>query len=87
MRSFMDRNGKPDAECSISLQPVPMPRSIRPPDTWSAAITSRASTDGWRKLVGETIVPRRSFVVRAASALMTAQASSAPRSPSPITDR
>ena len=83
----MDRNGKPIAVCSTSDQPVPMPSSIRPSDTWSAVVTSLASTDGWRKLVGETIVPSRSVVVRAASALIVPQASSAPRSPSPITDR
>ena len=43
--------------------------------------TSLASTDGCRKEVGDTIVPSRSDVVRAASALIVPQASSAPRSP------
>ena len=83
----MDRKSKPIAVCSISDQPVPMPSSIRPLETWSAVVTSLASTDGWRKLVGDTIVPSRSVVVRAASALIVPQASSAPRSPAPITDR
>ena len=66
------RNGKPYASCSRSCQPAPMPRSIRPPETWSAVTTSLASTDGWRKLAGETSVPSRSFVVSAASALIVA---------------
>ena len=68
MRSFIDRNGKPYAVCSTSDHPVPSPSETRPPDTWSAVSASLASTDGWRKLDGETIVPSRSVVVRAASA-------------------
>jgi hypothetical protein len=72
--------------CSISDQPVPSPSEIRPLEMWSAVVASFASTDGWRKLDGETIVPSRSVVVRAASAQSVPQASSEPRSPSPITD-
>ena len=87
IRSFIDRNGKPIAVCSTSDQPVPIPSSIRPLETWSAVVTSFASTDGCRKEVGDTIVPSRSDVVRAASALIVPQASSAPRSPAPMTDR
>ena len=59
---------------------------MRPPETWSAVTASFASTDGWRKLDGETIVPRRSVVVRAASALIVPQASSEPFSFAPETD-
>ena len=36
---------------------------MRPPDTWSAVTTSRASTEGWRKVAGETSVPSLSVVV------------------------
>ena len=49
IRSFIDRNGKPYAVCSISDQPVPSPSSIRPPEMWSAVVASLASTDGCRK--------------------------------------
>ena len=59
---------------------------MRPPEMWSAVVTSFASTDGWRKLDGETIVPSRSVEVCAASAHSVPQASSDPRSPSPMTD-
>jgi hypothetical protein len=53
---------------------------MRPPETWSAVVASLPRTDGWRNEAGETIVPRRSVLVRAASALIVPQASSAPRS-------
>ena len=57
MRSRWDGNGKPYARCSASNHPVPIPRSMRPPETWSAVTTSLASTEGWRKVAGETSVP------------------------------
>ena len=86
IRSFIDRNGKPYALCSISDQPVPSPSSIRPPEMWSAVVASLASTDGCRNDDGETIVPSRNVLVCAASAQIVPQASSEPRSPSPMTD-
>ena len=36
-------------------------------------VTSLASSDGWRKVAGETIVPSRSVVVCAASAITVAE--------------
>ena len=77
-RSRRLSNGKPNARCSPSCQPAPIPSSTRPPETWSAVTTLRASTDGWRNVAGDTSVPSRSVVVSAASALIVLQASSDP---------
>ncbi len=68
-------------------QPAPIPTSTRPPETWSAVTAAFASTAGWRKVAGETIVPRRSFTVVALSAVIVPQASSEPRSRRSSTDR
>ena len=53
---------------------------------WSAVTTFFASTDGCRKVTGETSVPRRSVEVLAARPQIVAQASSELRSVWPITD-
>ena len=87
MRSPSGGKGKPYASCSGSLQPVPIPTSTRPPETWSTVATTLASSDGCRKVAGETSVPRRTVLVTAASAARVAQASSEPRSPRPSTER
>ena len=84
MRTGVSGNSKPWARCSPSCQPAPSPSSTRPPDTWSAVTTILASTDGCRKVAGETSVPSRMRLVRAASAARVAQASSDPRSGMPI---
>ena len=80
MRSRVDGNGKPCASCSRACQPAPMPSVTRPLEIWSAVATTLASTEGWRKVAGETSVPRRSVVVSAPSAASVVHASSEPRS-------
>ena len=65
-----------------------MPTSIRPPpEMWSAVTADFASTEGCRKVAGETSVPRRSSEVTAERALIVAHASSDPRSCLPTTER
>ena len=59
---------------------------MRPPETWSAVQATFASSDGWRNVAGETIVPSRMRSVTAASAVTVAHASSEPRSVAPNTD-
>ena len=56
-RSLIGGNGKPNASCSASIQPVPMPRETRPPEISYAVIEAFASTAGGRKVTGETSVP------------------------------
>jgi hypothetical protein len=46
---------------------------------WSTVATIRETTEGRRKVAGETIVPRRIRSVIAASPARVAQASSEPR--------
>ena len=50
---------------------------MRPPETWSAVAAAFASSAGARNVAGETSVPKRSVVVRAASAAIVVQASCA----------
>ena len=85
-RSLVVSNGNPNARCSPSCQPAPRPSSTRPLLTWSAVTTSRASTDGWRNVAGETSVPSLIVVVSAASALIVLQASSEPALGLPSSD-
>lgn len=54
---------------------------------WSALTASFASTEGWRKVVGDTIVPSRNVEVTAPSAAIVDQASSEPRSRLSSTER
>ena len=62
-----------------------MPSSTRPFEMWSTVVASFASTDGWRKVTGETSVPSRIVLVTAASPASVAHASSEPfGSPRPI---
>ena len=42
---------------------------------WSTVATAFASSDGWRKVAGETSVPKRSSLVSAASPAIVVQAS------------
>ena len=80
--AFADRpNAKPQARCSASYQPAPIPSSTRPPETWSTVTTLLASTAAWRNVTGETSVPSRSRSVRAARAASVVHASSDPASP------
>ena len=55
-----------------------MPSSARPPEMWSTVTTLFASTEAGRNVTGDTIVPSRSVVVRAASPASVVQASSDP---------
>jgi hypothetical protein len=48
-----------------------------PPEMWSTVATAFASRPGSRKVAGETSVPSRSVVVRAASAASVVHASCA----------
>ena len=72
----------------LRLQPAGAhPSSIRPPPEMRSAVTTFfASTDGCRKVTGETSVPRRNVEVLAARPQIVAQASSELRSVCPITD-
>ena len=76
-RVFISGNGKPNASCSASIQPVPIPSETRPAAISFAVAETFASTAAARKVTGETSVPSSSRVVCAASAAITAQASSA----------
>ena len=86
MRSSRAGNGKPCASCSAWFQPAPSPSSTRPPEMWSTVATIRESTDGRRKVAGETIVPSLIRSVTAASPASVAQASSEPRPDTSKTD-
>jgi hypothetical protein len=66
---------------------VPIPTSIRPPETWSTVATTLASSDGCLKVAGDTRVPSLTVLVIPASAASVAQASREPRSPRPSTER
>ena len=79
MRSRMGGNGKPKLRCSSRYQPAPSPSSTRPPEMWSTVVTAFATSEGWRNVTGETIVPSRSRLVRAAIAARVVQASCEPR--------
>ena len=68
-------NGNPYVRWSFGNHPAPSPSSTRPLLTWSAATAIFAITLGWRKVTGETSVPRRIRSVLAASADSVAQAS------------
>ena len=78
-RSCIGGNGKPNASCSASIQPVPIPSEMRPPEISFAVAEAFASTAAGRKVTGETSVPSSIRSVRAASAGSTVQASSAAR--------
>src|SRR5436305_713871 len=75
--AFVSGNAKPYARCSRSIQPVPSPSSMRPPAMWSTVATAFASSPGSRNVAGETSVPKRSVVVRAASPASVVHASCA----------
>src|SRR5688500_1774266 len=63
-------NSMPKASCSRSNQAPPMPRTARPPDTWSRVVASLAVSPGFRNVFAPTISPSRTRVVsgpRAAS--------------------
>ena len=47
----------PNALCSRSYQPVPMPRTTRPPDIWSTVATALATTPGCRNVPAVISVP------------------------------
>ena len=67
-RVFISGNGKPNASCSASIQPVPIPSETRPAAISFAVAETFASTAAARKVTGETSVPSSSRVVCAASA-------------------
>ena len=50
---------------------------MRPPEMWSTVAAAFASRPGRRKVAGETSVPKRSVVVRAARPASVVQASCA----------
>jgi hypothetical protein len=50
---------------------------MRPPEMWSTVAAAFARSAGVRKVTGETSVPSRSVVVRAASPASVVQASCA----------
>ncbi len=74
-RSPAAGRSKPYRRCSASCQPVPMPRTRRPPLTWSTVTASFASSDGCRKVLLVTRTPRRIRRVDAASAASSVHAS------------
>jgi hypothetical protein len=78
-------NGIPNARNSASFQPVPRPRTKRPPEISSIAAAMRAIKPGGWKAVAATSGPSRTRAVEAASAASTVHASHGPRSgrPSP----
>jgi hypothetical protein len=45
-RRLISGNGKPNASCSASIQPVPMPSETRPREIWNAVWEAFASTAG-----------------------------------------
>ena len=87
MRSPKGGNGKPKLWCSSSYQPAPSPSSTRPPEMWSTVVAAFASSEGWRKVTGDTIVPSRMRELRAAIAASVVQASWEPRPIWPSPDR
>ena len=52
-------NGRPNAACSRSHQPAPMPQNARPPLSASSVATVLARIPGARNVTGVTSVPRR----------------------------
>ena len=80
-RVFISGNGKPNASCSASIQPVPIPSETRPAAISFAVAETFARTAGARKVTGETSVPSSTRVVCAASA------GSPPRHPAPVAPR
>jgi hypothetical protein len=71
----------------LELVPArPEASSTRPPEMWSTVAATRASSEGWRKVAGETMVPSRMRPVCAATPASVVQASSEPRSSAPKTE-
>ena len=70
----------PNAVCSRSYQPAPMPSSIRPPLIRSTWATMTASGPGSRNVADVTSVPSRIREVSRASAASVSQASVGPGS-------
>ena len=64
----MRGNGIPYWLCSSSYQAAPIPRFIRPCDTWSIVVAMLASTAGCRYVTPVTMIPHCSRVVCAAIA-------------------
>ena len=62
-RSVNVPNSMPNASCSSSNQPAPMPSWARPPDTMSSVVTVLASTAGLRYVLPVTRALRRTFSV------------------------
>ena len=52
-------NGSPNAACSRSHQPAPIPQNARPPVSTSSVATALARIPGARKVTGVTRVPSR----------------------------
>ncbi len=63
-------NRKPKPRCSISFQPLPMPRTARPPLTWSSVVTILATSAGLRYVLAPTMSPMLDRVVSAATGAM-----------------
>ena len=65
----------PKASCSRANQAPPIPRTARPPETWSSVAASFAVWPGLRKVFAPTISPTRTREVRAATAPIASQPS------------
>ena len=82
MRSRRAGKGMPNAWCSATFQPAPTPSTRRAGASRSSAADMRASSAGWRKVIGHTSDPNRSRVVSAAVSVKATHVSSASRLPS-----
>ena len=67
-RSVNVPNSMPNASCSSSYQPAPMPSWPRPLETMSRVVTVLASTAGLRYVLPVTSALRRTVLVSRASA-------------------
>ena len=65
-RSFASNNSMPNALCSFTCQPAPMPSTKRPPDMLSIVAARLAMSAGWFMVVGVTSEPSRMRDVTAA---------------------
>jgi hypothetical protein len=84
-RSATGGSGMPNASCSRSYHPVPMPSSTRPPLISSIWVTATASAPGRRNVDALTIDPSRIRSVSRASPANSVHTSTGLRAVGPAT--